>query len=152
VSQDAAYDFLSRAARILKLELVNGYHYTDNKLDPAMVDEATYSNLIRCMSGAFHNIAGTLFQAGKHGSTIRFLRHGCTIGSLASALKKRRKARILKDASDTEHGGQKDEDAWKQLEEQLPRRWELLGVCHSKIGDRKVSDIARFLTLLFNIH
>jgi separase len=27
---------------------------------------------------------------------------------------------------------------WKQLREQLYCRWELLGVCYSKIGDRKV--------------
>lgn len=30
------------------------------------------------------------------------------------------------------------EKEWRQLEEQLFRRWELLAVCYSKNGDRKV--------------
>ena len=33
---------------------------------------------------------------------------------------------------------QREMEGWKQLEEQLYRRWELLGVCYVKFGDRKV--------------
>jgi separase len=36
---------------------------------------------------------------------------------------------------------EKAAEGWRQLEEQLYRRWELLGVCYSKIGDRKVGVI-----------
>ena len=38
------------------------------------------------------------------------------------------------------------EEVWKALGEQLSRRWELLGVCHAKTGDRKVREA--HLTLL----
>jgi len=33
----------------------------------------------------------------------------------------------------------KGEDGWKSLREQLYRRWELLGICYSKMADRRVS-------------
>ncbi|KAF8075942.1 cysteine peptidase C50 [Lyophyllum atratum] len=57
--------------------------------------------------------AGTLYQAGRHGGAIGFLKDAL-----------RRNAGMI-------------EEGWKQLEEQLYRRWELLGVCFSKLGDRK---------------
>ena len=42
---------------------------------------------------------------------------------------------------DVEEGAEKSEkeSQWSTLEEQLYRRWEILAVCHSKTGDRKVS-------------
>ena len=43
---------------------------------------------------------------------------------------------------------QREMEGWKQLEEQLYRRWELLGVCYVKIGDRKVR-VIRGLDLLW---
>jgi len=141
-SQDVAYDFLSCAARVLNTTLVDDHHITDNKAVPASIDETSYSNFVRCTSGAFHNVAGTLYQAGKHGSTVRFLRQSCALGNLASTLGKKTETRTLKDDSDTEQEeGHKYRDAWKQLEDQLPRRWELR---YSKIGHRKVSICACF--------
>ena len=32
----------------------------------------------------------------------------------------------------------REKEGWKQLEETLFRRWELLGICYMKIGDKKV--------------
>ncbi|KAG5639575.1 hypothetical protein H0H81_012246 [Sphagnurus paluster] len=89
-------------------------------------------NYLRCISGAFHNLAATLYHAGRHGSAVGFLKDACALG--LTALDARRVARGTSDDTDMDT---RLEEGWKQLEEQLYRRWELLGVCYSKIGDRK---------------
>ncbi|KAJ7172324.1 cysteine peptidase C50 [Mycena filopes] len=101
------YTFLKRASAFLDIDFYD-----------TAADKATYA---RCISGAFHNLAGTLYQGGKHGVAIRYLEDGCALGRKALEM----------------HSGNKTGDGWRQLEEQLWRRWELLGVCCSKIGDRK---------------
>ncbi|KAJ7775022.1 cysteine peptidase C50 [Mycena metata] len=106
------YTFLKRAAAFLDIEF-----------DDVAVDKATYA---RCTSGAFHNLAGTLYQGGKYGMAIRYLEDGCTLG---------RKALEMHSSAGKDEP--KNVEGWRQLEEQLWRRWELLGVCCSKIGDRK---------------
>ena len=40
-------------------------------------------------------------------------------------------------------------NAWMQLETQLYRRWQLLGLCNAKIGDRRVNLCALFDVLKF---
>ncbi|KAG5644204.1 hypothetical protein DXG03_008867 [Asterophora parasitica] len=113
----AAHDTLTRASRLV---------------EPRMTDDAIDApNYVRCISGAFHNIAGTLYQAGRHGSAIGFLKDACALG--LQALKTRRKS----SSPGTDDKDVRAEEGWKQLEEQLYRRWELLGVAYSKIGDRK---------------
>ncbi|KAL6306065.1 peptidase family C50-domain-containing protein [Sparassis latifolia] len=89
------------------------------------------ANYVRCVSGAFHHLAGVLYQASRYSHTVRFLNEGCVLGS--RALEMYREAR--RGGSDA----RKQEDAWTQLEDQLYRRWELLGVCQAKTGDRKLA-------------
>lgn len=48
-----------------------------------------------------------------------------------------RTARKLDEVTDPEDD--RLDESWAQLEDQLHRRWEILGVCHSKTGDRKVN-------------
>ncbi|KAG6850976.1 hypothetical protein H0H93_005845 [Arthromyces matolae] len=86
-------------------------------------------NYLRCISGAFYSLAGTLYQAQRFGSSVGFLKDACFLG--AQALKTRRTADVAEDMQ------AKTADGWRQLEEQLYRRWELLGVCYLKNGDRK---------------
>ncbi|KAF7363579.1 Cysteine peptidase C50 [Mycena sanguinolenta] len=93
--------FLKRAAAFLDIDC-----------DDVTADKATYA---RCISGAFHNLAGRVY-AWNSGSR--------------SAQRCRR--------SDSDKAP-KTEEAWRQLREQLWRRRELLGVCYSKIGDRKLA-------------
>ncbi|KIJ59919.1 hypothetical protein HYDPIDRAFT_32659 [Hydnomerulius pinastri MD-312] len=98
------------------------------------VDAAT---LLRCTSGALHNLGGALYTAGRYGGAVRFLKEGCNVGRRAMALRfsiSRGEDKVNEDVE-----SDRDKEGWKQLEEQLYRRYELLGVCHSKIGDRKLA-------------
>jgi separase len=106
---NVAYDFLVRASTL-----------------------ATEMNEIRCLSGAFHNIAGTLYQCDKYAATVRFMREACLLGVRALELRRGSLGVPKGNEHDQKH------DTWKLLEEQVFRRWELLGICYSKIGDRKV--------------
>ncbi|KAG1748438.1 peptidase family C50-domain-containing protein [Suillus paluster] len=92
---------------------------------------STRANYIRCISGAYHNLAGSLYQSSKYGGAVRFLKEGCSLGARALHVR----------AGAMEDSGEDDEreEGWKQLEEQLFRRWELLAVCYSKMGDRKLA-------------
>ena len=57
---------------------------------------------------------------------MRFLKEGCKLGGMAIEM---RLGGI---------DGGEGEEGWKSLSDQLYRRWELLGICHLKIGDRGV--------------
>ncbi|GLB42455.1 putative peptidase family C50 [Lyophyllum shimeji] len=115
-----AYDTLTKATQLVEPRVA----------DPT-IDAPNY---LRCISGAFHNIAGTLYQAGRHGSAVGFLKDACALGARALELR-----RSTGTTSAVQRGDRdaRTEEGWKQLDEQLYRRWELLGVCYSKIGDRK---------------
>ncbi|KAJ7097786.1 cysteine peptidase C50 [Mycena belliarum] len=112
------HTILKRATALLDIEVKD-----------VAADKATYA---RCISGAFHNIAGTLYQAGKHAAAIRYLQDGCTLGRMALDIH----ATI---ATAGKEDDSKMAEGWRQLEDQLWRRWELLGVCYSKIGDRQLA-------------
>ena len=120
VSNDAAYAFLERASVVLGLELDNSHSYTGEIARPSGIPGDVYANYIRCVSGAFHNLAGALYQADRYGYAIRFLRHGCVLGHVA--LRLARSGGIF-DREEDEETGAKQMEAWKQLEEQLTRRW-----------------------------
>lgn len=79
-----------------------------------------------------------LYQKEKYGAGSRFLRQGCVLGR--EALMLWGKCQLEGVGGDVEEGkeGEK-EGAWKSLHDGMRKRWELLGVCYSKIGDRKVS-------------
>jgi len=111
----ATYDYLGKAATII-----------------ATVDSSgiTLANYLRCLSGAYHNFAGSMYQAGIYGSTIPFLKEACAIGTKALARRSKEKT--------TGEEKVREKEGWKQLEETLFRRWELLGICYMKIGDKKV--------------
>jgi separase len=64
-THDAAYDHLERPVVIPK---------------PSESGSADIPNYVRCVSGVFHNLAGTLYEGGKHGLAVRFLKQGCALG------------------------------------------------------------------------
>ena len=136
---DAAYDHLSRAASLLGFQLTDNHEYPHSISPPPSVTEEGFANFVRCLSGAFHSLGGTLYQAGKYGSAIRFLRRGCHVGVVALRLRKNCDAKILDNTHEQQKlATSKEAEGWGQLRDQLSRRWELLGVCCSKIGDRQV--------------
>ena len=96
----------------------------------------TLANYARCVAGAFHNIAGTLCQADRISHAVRFLNEGCALGRLALEM---HRVAVEDAGGETQEDGARDKEGWKQLEEQLWHRWEILGVCQAKTGDRKVS-------------
>lgn len=129
-----AYDYLQKGSTVLNAVPPP----TPDGSDPdEIIDTANY---MRCISGAWHNLSGVLYQAGRHGAAVGFLKDGCEIGVKALALREPSPAKPNNPDSETPSKEQiRAEEGWKQLEEGLFRRWELLAVCHSKIGDRKVS-------------
>jgi separase len=98
--------------------------------DGNSIDLPTRLNYQRCVSNAFHNIGAALYQASKHAAASRFVKLGSQIGS--HALRKYHSAG-LHEAVDSEKG-----KLWAQLEEQLYPRWDLLGSCCIKMGERQV--------------
>ncbi len=119
-----SFEFLSQAKSILDSITFSP------ELVPSLPD-FDIANYTRCVSGAFYNIAGTLYQATRCGNAVPFLVESCTLGEKALGL--RGSTRQVREG-ETES---RDRE-WKQLEEQLYRRWELLGVCYSKNGDKRV--------------
>jgi len=143
VLTEAAYDLLSRAARLLGFQLTNDHEYPDRISPPSSVTEEAFANFVRCLSGAFHSLGGMLYQSGKYGSAIRFLRRGCPLGAVALRLRRSCDSRTLGNAQEQQKAASgKETEGWGQLHEQLSRRWELLGVCYSKIGDRQVCPLS----------
>jgi hypothetical protein len=143
VLTDAAYDLLFRAAHLLGFQLTNDYDYSHTISPPSSITEEAFANFVRCLAGAFHSLGGTLYQAGKYGSAIRFLRHGCPLGAVALRLRSSCDSRNLSSAQEQPKTPGSKAEGWGQLHDQLSRRWELLGVSCSKIGDRQVSQRLR---------
>ncbi|KZV64170.1 hypothetical protein PENSPDRAFT_656761 [Peniophora sp. CONT] len=137
---DTSYVYLTRAATVLHLTEplpTNPHIYTSPLNLPSGLakDTQAHANLVRCLAGAHHNLAGSLYASNppKPGHAARFMRAACVFGGLALRL-----------YHYGEGGGEKDGEGgegevWRQLEEQMSRRWELLGVCYAKIADRKMA-------------
>jgi separase len=150
VLTDAAYDLLVRAAGLLGFKLADDHECPHAISPPPSVTDDAFANFIRCISGAFHNLGGTLYQAGKYGSAIRFLRRGCRAGTVALHLRKSCDAKILDNTHEQQRvATSKETEGWGQLRDQLSRRWELLGVCYSKIGDRQVGQSLTLPCIVF---
>ncbi|RPD59511.1 hypothetical protein L227DRAFT_586688 [Lentinus tigrinus ALCF2SS1-6] len=120
---DVAHTHLSRATSLIAPELTL-------TLSPIMI-----ANYTRCVASTYHYIAGQLYQNGRYDHAVRFIEESCRLGQQALELYQTAKRNANSMQMDGETKGK--EEAWSQLEEQLWRRWELLGVCHAKTSDRK---------------
>ncbi|KAJ4488281.1 cysteine peptidase C50 [Lentinula aciculospora] len=126
---DTAYDLLAKGMNILSLSS-DADHLSPPSPTVLCIPAQGRPDFIRCTSGAFYNLGGTLYQTGRYSSAIPFLKQGCRLGMAAL------------DEHDKHKEGDADQvdvesDPWLQLKEQLWRRFQLLGVCFMKIGDRK---------------
>ncbi len=143
VLTDTAYDLLARAACLLGLQLDNDIREYHGAIStPPLANKEIFANFVRCLSGAFHSLGATLYQAGKYGTAIRFLRQGCLVGRLALHLRGNYTEGIRSDSQEPRKAASgKETEGWANLCGHLSRRWELLGVCYSKIGDRQVGPV-----------
>lgn len=95
-----------------------------------------------------------LYQKDKHGASGRFLKQGCVLGREAVRLWKRCQLEGEDAREDDEElkEGERDGEkgVWQSLADGMGKRWELLGVCYSKIGDRKVSVVG--FSFSFQLH
>ena len=129
------FEHLSRAVRILDSILPDRFPLS------SIGETVDFANYTRCVSGAFYNLAGSLYQASRYGNAVPFLVKSCELGGKALLLPRIQQP-VPNEAREME---------WAQLEEQLFRRWELLAVCYSKNGDRKVCLFSPFLFLIVTL-
>ncbi|RDX51597.1 hypothetical protein OH76DRAFT_1346650 [Lentinus brumalis] len=120
-----AHAYLSRAASLISPERTLS-------LSPTMT-----ANYTRCVASAYHFIAGQLYQSGRYDHAVRFLEESSRLGQ--QALESYQIAKKTAHSMEVDGETKGKEEAWAQLEEQLWRRWELLGVCQAKTGDRKLA-------------
>lgn len=137
----SAWELLQRAKTMLFWYIDDASSETGirAKVDESPGHHLTLANYVRCLSGAFYNISGTLYQADRISHAIRFLNEGCELSRRALCMR-----RMCSDPNKPPREGIKDrdEEGWVQLEEQIWRRWEILGACLVKIGDRRVSAVS----------
>ncbi|KAI0089987.1 peptidase family C50-domain-containing protein [Irpex rosettiformis] len=126
-SIDISFNYLSRA-----LALVTSTSET-------CVGSDDVANFLRCISGAFHNLGATLYQAGHYSHAVRFFDKSCPVGEDALSIRRTSTTSGRADEEADEQKKSERDTQWTTLEEQLHRRWEILGVCHSKMGDRKAA-------------
>ncbi|KAH7890369.1 peptidase family C50-domain-containing protein [Phlebopus sp. FC_14] len=123
--------------------LEQGTVVVEAALSNTIISASICGSLLRCISGTLHNLGGTLYTAGRHGGAVRFLKEGCALGRRALDLRAQSVTQMEnltpKETSDKDVDDERDDDSWKQLEQQLFRRYELLGLCYTKIGERKLA-------------
>lgn len=122
-----AYDYLESAFNIIEM-------ISKGRNGP----EIDIPNYLRCISGAFYNLAGSLYQGSRHGAAVPFLKQTCIIGCRALDEYQRKGRKEIPISPKGREKAKEREKEWVQLEQQLYRRWELLAVCYLKNGDRKV--------------
>lgn len=117
------YEYLDRASALIEFPLLHQSHDLDY-----------FVKLTKCVSGALMNIAIALYQINHYSHVVRFLTLCCTLTS-----------QLWDSLTAIDTGSTPTLTIIKSVEEcriyfktALTKRWELLGDCYSKIGDRKV--------------
>lgn len=126
-AHNAAYNYLQRGVVIINAQ--------ETLLLSSTADSPAFdalAKLLRCVCGAFWNHAIARYQEDNYATAARFLVQACELGTRA--------CRIAGDLSieESEAGGTSG-DSWSVFKACLPKRWELLGECYMRIGDRQVS-------------
>jgi separase len=115
---------------------------------------------LRTLSSAYYNLGGTLFNAQQPDGAVRFCRQACEVSSAALRTARaeggeREDELVGKLAGlNLEEGGEKDmkekkeqQEAVRDLERLMARRWELLGLASHAVGDKKVRLYPFFLSV-----
>ncbi|KAL4242854.1 hypothetical protein ABKN59_011524 [Abortiporus biennis] len=123
---EESFDLLSRGERLL-------LHYSSLDLSPE--DTRCLANYIRVVSGVFYSLSGNLYQSGSYAIAVRFLDKACLLASQALDRYQQGNTGVLFEDKDDKH--KERDEAFNALQQQMFKRWEILGVCLMKIGDRK---------------
>ena len=83
-------------------------------------------------------MAGNLYKEENFGFAVRFLNDACPLAEEASRLHNGCKS-LSSQGKENNFEDSKSVEAWSIHDAQMYKRWELLAVCHSKSGDRRVS-------------
>ncbi|KAI0360283.1 hypothetical protein OH77DRAFT_1393661 [Trametes cingulata] len=125
-----ARTYLERAA-VLVSHAASQASSSDASESPSL-SAVQLANYRRCIAGAYYNFAVQLHQSSRLAHAVPFLEEACKHAETALA-EYRTAVKAVGEEDDSK------KEVWRQLEEQLYRRWELLGVCHAKTGDRKLA-------------
>ncbi|CAL1698705.1 unnamed protein product [Somion occarium] len=127
---DEPFHLLDRARRLLSSSSSSEELLItdDPNLDPEHV---------RMLANAYYALAGTLYKASKFDFAVRFLERACRCSSVALRLFDSRPRKDVDAGEENENEG--ESEGWRLLRETLYKRYEVLGVCHSKTGDRKMA-------------
>jgi hypothetical protein len=129
-THDECFELLSRTLLLPGLDLQQFATKKSNIAEVGAIDPATKLNYQRCVSAGFYNTGAALYQSGKYSAATRFLSVGCLVGSHALA----QHQLLLAELASTDN-----KEFWLQLEHQIFQRWDLLGSCFVKTGERQVS-------------
>ncbi|GJJ15000.1 hypothetical protein Clacol_009271 [Clathrus columnatus] len=125
------YEYLNRATALIEIPLLPDAPNLDCSI-----------KWVKCVSGASMNTAIALYRIDNYSHAIRFLASCCTLTTtlwdfLAAGDKRSSSIKLV-------------EEARTYLRLALTKRWELLGDCYSKTGDRKLAHQAFIKALRFS--
>lgn len=91
-------------------------------------DSARKAEMIKVVSNAYYICGAALYKEGKGGSAVGLFKVSCELGARALD--------VVRKCGDVSAEG--EVHTWAAHKELMSRRWELMGVCAAKGGDRKV--------------
>lgn len=130
----AVYDYLDRASTFIEFPLLHQGHDLDY-----------FVKLTKCVAGTLMNTAIALYQINHYSHAVRFLTLCCNLTSqLWDSLT------AIDTASSAPTTIKLIEESRSYFRTALTKRWELLGDCYSKVGDRKSAYHAFLKALKFS--
>lgn len=91
-------------------------------------NSARKAEMIKVVSNAYYICGAALYKDGKGGSAVGLFKVSCELGARA--------LEVVRECGDESAEG--EVHTWAAHRELMSRRWELMGVCATKGGDRKV--------------
>jgi hypothetical protein len=88
----------------------------------------------RCLSCLAYNLGAKLWREDSHGKALPFLQIGVDLALHSLQLR----SDAVSQAAGTTGPETATASQWKALQEQIPKRWELVASCFQAIGQKKV--------------
>ena len=102
-------------------------------------ESVKYGDALRCISAAYWEIGTSLFHKDQFAAAIPYLIRMCEISTTLISLPKFENIDLETKTKDTKlQSASSRTSTIESIAAQLPKRWELLGFCQGRTGDRKV--------------